>query len=144
MLPKTTNDPDPASVARQLLLSTASLVEEIRTSHSPTASLPQVIHVAKIDEDNAVLSPYKAAVLSTESFLYSYAISYRLDIRLIRFHEHTSHSEFDRLAKEVLEISSSAPEKPARIYNLQSLINDKPEVLPLITRNLKHLSTFTE
>jgi hypothetical protein len=127
-LPKISEDQNPSTVARQLLSNTTELIEEVRNTHSPTASLPQVIHVGRFTDDDDSFSAYKAAVLSTESFLHSYAISYRMDIRLIRFHEQTLFSEFERLAREVLEISSSASQEPAKIYNLQSSISEKSQV----------------
>lgn len=126
-------------MARQLLLNTTSLIEEVRNNHSPTASLPQVIHVAQIVENDENFSPYKAAILSTESFLHSYAISYRMDIRLVRFHELTLPTEYERLAREVLEISSSALEEPAKIYNLQSSISEKRKVRNELITHIKHI-----
>lgn len=129
LLPKITEDTNPASVARHLFLNTTEIIEEVRNSHSPTASLPQVIHIARITEANNDFSAYKAAVLSTESFLHSYSISYRMDIRLIRIHERALNTEFDRLAREVLEISSRTPEKPAQVYNLEAAVGDKIPVI---------------
>jgi hypothetical protein len=129
LLPKISDDTSPASVARHLFLNTTEIIEEVRNNHSPTASLPQVIQIARITEQNDEFSAYKAAVLSTESFLHSYAISYRMDIRLIRIHEYALTTEFERLAREILEISSRAPEQPAKIYNLEAAIGDKSQVI---------------
>ncbi|KAI6182114.1 NAD dependent epimerase/dehydratase family protein [Aphelenchoides bicaudatus] len=126
-LPKTTEDTNPLSVARHLFLNTTEIIEEVRNCHSPTASLPQIIHISRITEANDDYSPYKAAVLSSESFLHSYAISYRMDIRLVRIHEDALTSEYDRLAREVLELSSRAPEQPAKIYNLKAIVGDKDQ-----------------
>ena len=123
-----------------MLLATTALVEEVRRAHSTTESLPQIVHVAPIgddrdandddaaDDDNdatvtgdvAPLTPFKASVLSVEAFLHSYAISYRMDVRLVRMRADAPRIDYERLVREILELSASHPPEPAHIYNLRS------------------------
>ncbi|KAI6179698.1 NAD(P)-bd-dom domain-containing protein [Aphelenchoides besseyi] len=132
LLPNPTEDEDAASVARKLLLSTTAVIDEVRQIHVESSSLPQVVHIGQFDSSPEVFSTYKTAILSVEAFLHSYAVSYRMDVRLIRFNDKTRVREFDRLARRVLEISSETMKTPACIYNLESSIEDENENLSIM------------
>ncbi|KAI6203780.1 hypothetical protein M3Y94_00596000 [Aphelenchoides besseyi] len=132
LLPNPTEDEDAASVARKLLLSSTAVIDEVRQIHVESSSLPQVVHIGQFDSSANVFSAYKTAILSVEAFLHSYAVSYRMDVRLIRFNGKTRVREFDRLARRVLEISSESSKTPACIYNLEAAIDDENESLPIM------------
>ncbi|KAI6219185.1 HTAFII28-like protein region [Aphelenchoides fujianensis] len=112
LLPKPTEERDAAAVANRLLLGTTAMINEVRQIQAPKRPPPQVIHIGQIAEHEEKYSAYKTAVLSVEAFLHSYAVSYRLDVRLVRFHEKTLPQEYDRLACRVLEISRESTRQP--------------------------------
>uniref|UniRef100_A0A1I7RLL1 Methionine adenosyltransferase 2 subunit beta n=1 Tax=Bursaphelenchus xylophilus TaxID=6326 RepID=A0A1I7RLL1_BURXY len=125
LLPKISHDEDVSTQGRRILMGTAALIDEIRRQ---TSELPQVIQVGQFQEGSFLVPEYRAAVLSTEAFLHSYAVSYRMDVRLIRIPTYTVSSAYDHLAKEILEISSETTNEKAKIYNLEAETAEIPSV----------------
>ncbi|CAD5205909.1 unnamed protein product [Bursaphelenchus okinawaensis] len=117
LLPKINQNEDVQQQGRRILLGTAALIDEVRRR---TEDLPQVIQVGQFQEESDLVPEYKAAVMSTEAFLHSYAVSYRMDVRLVRIPTNTVGSAYERLAKEILEISSEHTTEKAKIYNLEA------------------------
>lgn len=124
-MPRQSHAQNAETLGREILLGTAALIDQIRRISS---DLPQILHIGHFDEDSDDFANYKAAVLSTEAFLHSYAVSYRMDVRLLRIPAFAALSNYDRLAKEVLEIGSEVSKEPAKIYNLTAEVEETVRV----------------